>query len=311
VKVEGIFGPPEEPDCVHSICTLTRLLTWTSKGIERESGPRHVQILLRELNVAESGKSVTTPGIKEKPADADEDDVPLPVDEKRWYRSLRMRIAYLAQDRPDLGVATRGLTKGMQVPTMRYVGQLKRIARFLKSHPRLVQSFANQERGMELNGWCDADHAGCLWTRKSTIGGLVMIGLHTLIHWCRGQAVIAISSGEAEFYSLVTLIAETCGLRSLAKDWNLNYRLAANVDATAAIGSVSRRGLGKAKHIDTIFLWVQEKVDQLKIVLKKQDTKDMLADMLTKFLSKPEIDKFISGMGFAYREGSHELRLTA
>jgi hypothetical protein len=138
-----------------------------------------------------------------------------------------------------------------------------------------------------------------------------MIGLNTLIHWCRGQAVIAISSGEAECYSLVTLIAETCGLRSLATDWNLNYRLAANVDATAAIGSVSRRGLGKAKHIDTIFLWVQEKVDQLRIVLNKQDTKDMLADMLTKFLTKPEIDKFISGMGFAYREGSHELRLTA
>ena len=311
VKVEGIFGPPGEPDCVHSICTLNRLLTWTAKGIEWESDPRHVQILLRELNVAESGKSVTTPGVKEKPADADEDDVPPPVDVKRWYRSLCMRIAYLAQDRPDLGIATRELTKGMQVPTERHVGQLKRIARFLKSHPRLIQSFANQERGMELNGWCDADHAGCLRTRKSTTVGLVMIGIHTLIHWCRGQAVIAISSGEAEFYSLVTLIAETCGLRSLAKDWNLNYRLAANVDATAAIGSVSRRGLGKAKHIDTIFLWVQEKVDQLKIVLKKQDTKDMLADMLTKFLSKPEIDKFISGMGFAYREGSHELRLTA
>jgi hypothetical protein len=73
------------------------------------------------------------------------------------------------------------------------------------------------------------------------------------------------------------LIAETCGLRSFAKDWDLNCRLSANVVATAAIGSVSRRGLGKAKHIDTIFLCVQEKVDQLKIVLKKQDTKDMLA----------------------------------
>jgi hypothetical protein len=144
-----------------------------------------VQILLRELNVAESGKSVMMPGIKEKPAEADEDDIPLPVDEKRWYRSLCMRISYLAQDRTDLGVATRELTKGMQVPMMRHVGRLERIARFLKSHPRLIQSFANQERGMELNGWCDADHAGCLRTRKSTTGGLVMIGLHTLIHWCR------------------------------------------------------------------------------------------------------------------------------
>jgi putative heme iron utilization protein len=87
--------------------------------------------------------------------------------------------------------------------------------------------------------------------------------------------------------------------------------LAANVDVTAAIGSVSRRSLGEAKHRDTIFLRAQEKVDQLRIFLEKQDTKDMLADMLAKFLTKPEIDKFISGMGFAYREGGHELRLTA
>jgi signal transduction histidine kinase len=82
VKVEGMFGPPGEPDCAHSVCALNRLLTWTAKGIERESDPRRVQILLRELSVAESGKSATTPGVKEKPAEADEDDIQLPMDER-------------------------------------------------------------------------------------------------------------------------------------------------------------------------------------------------------------------------------------
>ena len=138
-----------------------------------------------------------------------------------------------------------------------------------------------------------------------------MAGRHTLLQWCRGQAVIAISSGEAEFYSLVTLIAELCGIRSLALDWNLDYKLAVNTDATAAIGIASRRGLGKVKHVDTVFLWIQERIEQLKISIHKKHTSEMLADMLTKFLTNREIVKHLTGMGFVFRDGDHGLRLTA
>ena len=138
-----------------------------------------------------------------------------------------------------------------------------------------------------------------------------MAGRHTLLQWCRGQAVIAISSGEAEYYSLVTLIAEICGIRSLALDWNLNYKITVNMDTTAAMSIASRRGLGKVKHVDTIFLWIQERIEQLKITLHKKHTSEMLADMLTKFLSNREIVKHLGGMGFYFKEGDHELKLTA
>ena len=142
----------------------------------------------------------------------------------------------------------------MQVPMVRHQAQLKRVVRCLKQRPRLVQQFVNQQSAMRLTGWSDADHAGCLRTRKSTTGSLIMIGSHTICHWCRGQAVIALSSGEAEYYSFVTLMSELCGLNALAWDWNLNYKTEANIDATAAIGILSRRGLGRVKHIDTVLL---------------------------------------------------------
>ena len=138
-----------------------------------------------------------------------------------------------------------------------------------------------------------------------------MAGKHTLTQWCRGQAVIAISSGEAEYYALVTTISELCGIRSLAQDWNLDYKLKANVDATAAIGIASRRGLGKLKHVNTIFLWVQERIDQLKIDIKKKHTSEMLADLLTKFLGNKIMLKHLTNMGFELRGGDHELKLTA
>ena len=138
-----------------------------------------------------------------------------------------------------------------------------------------------------------------------------MAGQHTLTQWCRGQAVIAISSGEAEYYSLVTLVSELCGIRSLALDWNLNYKLTCCVDATAAIGIASRRGLGKLKHVDTVFLWIQERIENLKITIIKKHTTEMIADMLTKFVSNKDLVRHLNSMGYVFRDGDYALKLTA
>ena len=138
-----------------------------------------------------------------------------------------------------------------------------------------------------------------------------MIGAHCVTHWCRCQAVIALSSGEAEYYSLVTLVAEMCGANSLAKDWNLHYKFGVNMDATAAIGKAGRRGLGKVKHVHTVFLWIQERLQEYKAVVKKQHTSDMLADILTKFLPRDVLEKLLNRMGFFYRGSKHSLRLEA
>ena len=65
IELEGLLGPPDEPDCDHQLATLNRLLTWTSSGIEWEADPRHVKILLQALDIANC-KGVSAPGLKEK-----------------------------------------------------------------------------------------------------------------------------------------------------------------------------------------------------------------------------------------------------
>ena len=42
------------------------------------------------------------------------------------------------------------------------------------------------------------------------------------------------------------------------------------------------RGLGRVKHIDTVFLWVQAMVTEGKISLGKKPTKEMFADFFAK-----------------------------
>ena len=91
---------------------------------------------------------------------------------------------------------------------------------------------------------------------------MILAGFHALAHDCRGQAVIAIFSGEAEFYGAVSLISELCGLRSLALDWNVLLQLSVTLDAEAAIGMASRRGLGRVKHVGTIYFLVDSGTDR-------------------------------------------------
>ena len=83
------------------------------------------------------------------------------------------------------------------------------------------------------------------------------------------------------------------------------------MDATAAIGMAGRRGLGKVKHVHTVFLWIQERLQEYKAIVKKQHTSDMLADILTKFLPRETLEKLLKRMGYVYRDSKHSLRLEA
>ena len=69
----------------------------------------------------------------------------------------------------------------------------------------------------------------------------------------RGQAVISLSSGESEYYSLVSVASEALGHQSVPGDMGIPAGCKIHMDATAGISLGSRRGLGKAKRISTIF----------------------------------------------------------
>ena len=114
--------------------------------------------------------------------------------------------------------------------------------------------FRWQKRITRIESWCDTDHAGCIWTRKSVSGCALMLGNSTVCTYCEGQAVIALSSGEAECYGLVTATSQMLGLQSILLDWGWKFKAHVWMDATAGIAIGSRRGLGRVKHTDTAFL---------------------------------------------------------
>jgi hypothetical protein len=136
--------------------------------------------------------------------------------------------------------------------------------------------------------------------RKSVSGGVLMMGTSCLRFYTKGQAVVSLSSGESEFYALVSGLSNLLGDYSLAKDFGHVFRLGVKQDASASIAMGSRRGLGKAKHIDTCFLWVQQYLASGQVRLSKVSTQDMSADCLTKPLASASLERLMIEMGFVF-----------
>jgi len=281
-------------------------VTWTEAGIEYEADPRHAEQISKALGV--TGKAVT-PLVKESADKAELDTDELTSEERALYRSCTMRASYLAQDRADLPVCVRELAQGMQKPLKHHWAKLKRLGRYLNYRPRVVQRFPYQRCVKTLEAWSDSNHAGCIRTRKSTSGGAMMAGKVCLRHYARGQGIIALSSGEAEYYALVSAIAAALGDVALAADWGVKFELQAWMDATAGISIGSRRDLGRVKHIDTIFLWCQEVVNNGRAKVGKKDATEMLADILTKAVPEPKVNTMMTAMGFEYHTGRHSLAI--
>ena len=127
----------------------------------------------------------------------------------RQYRSVVMRAASLSQDRPDLSYSTKELARDMQKPTEQSMTNLKRLGRYLKTPPRLVQLFIEQTSTasvVRLDVYGDSDHAGCLKTRKSTTGMVLMHDTHCL----------KVSGHTQSRISLIVVKASTLRVRNLS-----------------------------------------------------------------------------------------------
>ncbi len=175
------------------------------------------------------------------------------------YRSICARINYLAQDRADITYMGKELCRRMSEPTEADWQVLKRLGRYLKGKPRMIQHFGWQAEGAELEVDSDTDHAGCVRTRKSTSGGCILYGSHCMRFWSKTQAVISLSSAESELTGVVKATTEAIGMMAVMQDLGITTRAVVAMDSSAALGMVGRQGIGKVRHLDVNKLWLQQK----------------------------------------------------
>ena len=294
LKMRGILGP-ENTDA-KEIHVLNRLIRWTPDGITLEADPKHAEKMLEDMGMEHCNESVV-PGVKEKAGEDDGEELD-PKDAK-LFRSVVARANYLAQDRPDVRFACKELCRSMSRPSVGAWRALKKLCRYVKGQPRVVQivPFGN-ENSQLLEVYVDSDWAGCATTRRSTNGGALMWNGTCLKTWSTTQTVVALSSGEAEYYAAVKGCAEGLAVQSYCRDLGLEVRVRIGTDSSACKGICARTGIGKLKHLDVQLLWLQDAVRRERVELVKVRGDRNPADLMTKHLGSLPIATNLARLGF-------------
>ena len=283
---------------------LNRVIRWGENGIEYEADPRQAEKLISECGMADSNPTAT-PGVRVS-FDEAESDTPLPEKLHSAFRGAAARANYLAMDRLDCQFAGKEICRWMAKPTEGAWKALKRLCRYLVGLPRMIFHYKWQ-RVKVADVYTDTDWAGCPRTRKSTSGGCVLLGAHTIKSWSSTQSSIALSSGEAEFNGVVRGAGIGLGYQSLLKDIGISVPVRVWTDSSAAVGICSRQGLGKLRHIDTHTLWVQQAVRSGRIDLRKVAGHENPADLFTKHsLSRERLMNLTRLFDCEYRGGRAE-----
>jgi hypothetical protein len=285
LKVRGRLGPDKNDD--KEITILGRTVRWKEWGVEYEADTRHRSEILKHFGMNASTKGFSANG-KAEDVDNEGDEEEVTGEEATAFRALAARANFLAQDCPDIQFPAKEVCRDMAVPKVGSWAKLKRLAKYLVSRESVKFRFEWQDDGQQMVVYTDSDWAGCRRTRKSTSGGAIMIGTHCIKTWSSTQGPIALSSAEAEYYSMVDGATRAKGMQTMGLEVGLKC-LAGPItlceDSSAAKSFASRRGLGKMRHVDTRELWLQEEVLQSRVVVRKVWGEENPADLMTKYLA--------------------------
>ena len=105
---------------------------------------------------------------------------------------------------------------------------------------------------------------------------------------------------------MVTGCAEGLGMQSIARDLGWESEVRVWTDSSAARSVGNRRGLGKLRHVELKWLWVQDAVKEGRVKLKTVPGSENVADHLTKPKTKVEVEGSLAKVGAGFRDAKKE-----
>ncbi|GJS24442.1 retrovirus-related pol polyprotein from transposon TNT 1-94 [Tanacetum coccineum] len=240
-------------------------------------------------------ESLGTPLATKPKLDADLSGTP--VDQTK-YQSMIGSLMYLTSSRPDIVQAVCYCARYQARPTEKHLKEVKRIFRYLKGTINMGLWYP-KDSGFELTAFSDADHVGCIDTRKSTSGGIQFLG-DKLVSWMsKKQDCTAMSSAEAEYVALSASCAQVMWMRTQLKDYGFDYnKIPLYCDSQSAIAiSCNPVQHSRTKHIHTRYHFIKEQVERGIIELYFVRTEYQLADMFMKVLPQDWFEYLVRRIG--------------
>lgn len=177
----------------------------------------------------------------------------------------------------------------------------KRVLRYLKATKDLKLCFDKKEESYPI-GYVDADYGSNVIDRRSYTGyAFKMSG--ACISWeSRKQRTPALSTTEAEYMALTEACKEAIYMRSLIKEvFDVVQPITIHSDNQSSL-KLTRNDTfhSRTKHIDIRHHFIRE-LSQTDFILQYISTNDMLADILTKSLTRIKHSRFTNALGLVKR----------
>ena len=210
---------------------------------------------------------------------------------QKLYLSIVGSLMWISQSlRPDISFAVSLLSRFGVNPTEEHLRISKRVLRYLKGTADkglTLGNFSVPSVSSSLVGFCDADYAGDVNTRRSTTGYIFKY-MGSSISWgSTRQATVALSTCEAEYMALAEALKEGIWLIRVLKDLGkVERQFTVFCDNQGAIALSANPGKhSRSKHIDVRYHFIRERVDDGQVDIQHVGTLNQAADMLTKALN--------------------------
>jgi hypothetical protein len=216
------------------------------------------------------------------------------------YSELVGSLLYLSVcTRPDLAQAVGALARYMSRPTVAHWQVAKGVLRYVAGTADYGIIFGRIDNSKAVVGFCDADFAGDVDTRRSTTGYVYLLHGGAISWSSRLQSTVAVSTVEAEYMSAAAAVKEALWLHVLLTELGMVVRpMLVHCDNQGALKLLKHPiASQRSKHIDVLYHFAREKVMKGDVEFVYCATGDMAADILTKPLNKNKFEMCRAAMG--------------
>ena len=149
---------------------------------------------------------------------------------------------------------------------------------------------------IHLKAYCDAAFADELVSRYSTAGHVIFVAGGPIYWTSKRQTLVTLSITEAEFINLTPTGCSILWIKALLEELGYSQiapQLLFTDSANAMAIALNPFEKQRTRHIDIRYKWVIDKVAKGEFVIQHVDTKNQIADGLTKGLQKESHANFV------------------
>jgi hypothetical protein len=276
------------------------VLAYLGMHIERNnevisvSQPGYIKKILKKANIAEHEVSDTPYIEKLNPQEGDEE----PVDKTTYLEHVGM-LNYLATlTRPDLLYALSRCAQRCSNPTQEDMRRVKKIFKYVNKTKSITLTFKRgNTKDILLRGWVDASHIHHAEDSKAQYGYAFALDDNDSVFYARStkmRIVTPAGSTESEYVALYEAATEVVYLRNILNELGflqsqptVIYEDNKSTMAIAAGGGDHQH----IKHIQVKYHYTRDLIRDNVIQVVHCVTEDMIADMLTKPLTKAKLKR--------------------